>query len=157
MPDRTGRKTGQERVFVERMAATGDAVYAAEKAGYAHPRQRASANLQKPEIVEDVRRLQLARLTNELLPAAVNLLGTVVANEKETTRNRLTAAKMIMDRTLGDKETAEAKPDHELTGAELAASIARGKAALGILMERQSTIEHDAEEADIVRNPSAFD
>ena len=73
-----------------------------------------------------VRRAQMARLNNDLLPAALNLIETVILDEKETTRNRLTAAKIVVDRTIGMvQDGAETKEPHEMTAAELQERIER--------------------------------
>lgn len=72
MPLKNGRFTPQERVFIEKMVATGDATYAAEKAGYGTPARRASQALQNPAITDEIRRQQRARIHSEVLPLAVD-------------------------------------------------------------------------------------
>ena len=79
-----------------------------------------------PALMETTRRAQLARLNNDLLPAALNLIEKVILDDKETTRNRLTAAKIVVDRTLGMvQDGAETKEPHEMTAAELQERIER--------------------------------
>jgi hypothetical protein len=45
-----GRLTGAQKIFVERYVSTNDAAYAAEKAGYAHPRIAGNTFLQRPNV-----------------------------------------------------------------------------------------------------------
>ena len=125
-PGRPAKATPPERVFAERYAATGDAVYSAAKAGWAHPPSAATRALQRPAVIAEVRRVQAERLNDELLPAAIDLLHRVITDETEQTRNRIAAAKIVVDRTLGAADAAaDAKEPHEMTADELAARIAR--------------------------------
>lgn len=126
MPLKNGKMRPQERKFVETYAVTGDGTYAAKQAGYGSPTVRASQKLAQPSVQLEVRRAQLARLNNELLPLSLNLLQQVLTDDKETTRNRLTAAKIVVDRTIGQGgEAGEDKEPHEMTPAELQARIDR--------------------------------
>jgi hypothetical protein len=105
---------------------TQDPTYSATKAQYRTPQIQGYQKLAKPDIQDAVRRTQVARLNNELLPAALNLLSTVLADPKETTRNRLTAAKIVIDRTIGmGGDAGDDKEPHEMTPAELQARIDR--------------------------------
>ncbi len=54
MPDKKGRKTPQEERWIAHMAATGDPLYAAHKAGYSTPRTAASHNMHKPDLLAAV-------------------------------------------------------------------------------------------------------
>lgn len=126
MPLKDGTLTPQEAMFSGYMAATGDATYAAARAGYRGPYKEGWAKMQNPALVETVRRAQMARLNNDLLPAALDLIERVILDDKENTRNRLTAAKIVVDRTLGQvQDGAETKEPHEMTAAELQARIER--------------------------------
>lgn len=126
MPRKNGRATPSERVFVQVMAETGDKIYAAKRAGYAVPASGASQALQRPQVQADIKRQQMARLNNDLLPLALDLVQRVILDDKETTRNRLTAAKIVIDRTIGQGgEAGEDKEPHEMTPAELQARIDR--------------------------------
>ena len=124
-----GRKAAvnpQEKKFAEVFAATGDATAAAKVAGYAQPRTAASRLVTRDLVLDEVRRVQTERLYGELLPAAIGLLHQVLLNDKEQTRNRIAAAKIVVDRTLGAADAAaDAKEPHEMTADELAARIAR--------------------------------
>lgn len=97
MPDKKGRMTPQERVFVKEFAGTGNAVYAAEKAGYRYPHQSAHHALARPSVQGEVRRQQMARLENEVLPLCVNTLVRVLSDPNEPSRTQLMAAKIGID------------------------------------------------------------
>lgn len=126
MPSKAGKMTPQERRFVEVYAVTQDAAYAATKAHYRTPGVQGPQKLAKPALVEEIKRQQIARLNNDLLPLALNLIESVILDAKETTRNRLTAAKIVVDRTIGQGgEAGEDKEPHEMTPSELQARIDR--------------------------------
>lgn len=114
-----GRLTQQESTFAAEFAKTGDRTYAAGKAGYKHPVKMASQALQVPKIQEEIRRQQLAILNNDLLPAAIGVLGTILADEKASATSRLQAVKIVLDRSLGDKETTSHKEPHEMSADEI--------------------------------------
>lgn len=123
MPDMKGRQTAKERVFVERMAATNDHLYAAAKAGYAVPAQGAHKALARPQIQQEIRARQLARMNNELLPLALDVISDILSSKTATERGKLMAAKIVIDRTTGAGDGAEAKEPHEMSAAELQARI----------------------------------
>lgn len=126
MPLKDGSMTEREAIFAGYMAATGDATYSAAKAGYPRPPVDGWKRAHNPALMENVRRVQMARLNNDLLPAALDLIERVILDDKENTRNRLTAAKIVVDRTLGQvQDGAESKEPHEMTAAELQARIER--------------------------------
>jgi phage terminase small subunit len=148
MPLKSGRKTVQEAAFTGFMAMTGDPVYSAQRAGYAHPNARAHDNLQKPEIVAAVRKAQIVRLNNDLLPKALDLLERVILDDKEATRNRLTAAQVIVKYSLGGKDDGESKEPHEMTPEELQARIDQLRRAQAD--KARPVIEHDPSPGDDV-------
>ena len=151
MPLKDGTLTPQEAMFSGYMAATGDATYAAARAGYRGPYKEGWAKMQNPALVDTVRRAQLARLNNDLLPAALDLIERVILDDKENTRNRLTAAKIVVDRTLGQvQDGAESKEPHEMTAAELQARIER-------LRREQSERARPVIEAEPSPAPGVFD
>ena len=126
MPLKDGSLTPQEAMFSGYMAATGDAAYSATKAGYARPVIQGWQKANDPALMATVKRAQMARLNNDLLPAALNLIEKVILDDKETTRNRLTAAKIVVDRTIGMvQDGTETKEPHEMTAAELQERIER--------------------------------
>jgi hypothetical protein len=124
MAEKSRRLTPQERTFVERVAATGDATYSARAAGYAQPQRDAWRAMQRPEVQAEIVRAEMARLTNEALPAAVGCLISIVSNGSAPAGARVQAAKVIIDRTLGDANAGNGKEPHEMTGEELARAIA---------------------------------
>lgn len=153
MPDKLGRLNTQEKRFAKEYAMTGNAVFAASAAGYASPRQRASHNLQKDAVQADIRRQQLAILNNELLPAAIGVLATIIADPKASERGKLTAVKIVLDRALGGADASESKEPHEMTSDEI-------QKRLDALRREASdrarvVIEHEPSEAKA--EPSAFD
>ena len=151
MPSKDGYLTTQEATFAGFMAATGDATYSAAKAGYSKPVIQGWQKANNPALMETVRRAQLARLNNDLLPAALNLIEKVILDDTETTRNRLTAAKIVVDRTLGmAQDGADAKEPHEMTAAELQERIDR-------MRREQSERARPILDADPAPNPGVFD
>ena len=126
MPLKDGSLTPQEALFSGYMAASGDATYSAAKAGYRAPVKEGWAKMQNPILADTVRRAQMARLTNDLLPLSLTVLQNVLSDDKETTRNRLTAVGLVLRYTVGqDQNGAEAKEPHEMTAAELQERIER--------------------------------
>lgn len=143
MPRKDGSLTEKEAMFAGYMAATGDPTYSAAKAGYAAPQVDGWRRTNNPATMEVVRRAQLARLNNDLLPAALSLIEKVILDDKETTRNRLTAAKIVVDRTIGMvQDGAETKEPHEMTAAEIQARIERLRREQAD--RAKPVIEHDA-------------
>lgn len=123
MPVKGGKLTPQEAQFVGHLAATGDPTYAAKMARYSQPNAQGWQKAHNPAIMEATRKAQLARLNNDLLPKALDLLAHVIADEKESTRNRLTAAQVVLKYSLGGKDDGETKEPHEMTPEELQARI----------------------------------
>jgi phage terminase small subunit len=103
---------------------TGDALIAAKLAGYSNPAERASAKRHDPEIAAAVRKEQTRRLAGELLPMALNFIETVLTDDKQSTRDRLTASQMVLKYSVGlASDGADAKEPHEMTTDELQARI----------------------------------
>lgn len=125
MPVKGGSLTHREKVFAASYAASGDRQEAARRAGYASPSAGAAQALGRPSVNEAVRAHQMARLTNQLLPLALDVVQAVLSDENESARNRLTAAKIVIDRTTGPENASEAKEPHEMTAAELQERIDR--------------------------------
>lgn len=123
MPRKGGRMTSQERKFAEVFAETGSTTYAAEKARYAFPEVQGARVLGRPAVQESVKRQQMARLNNELLPLALDTISTILKNEKATDSNKLTAAGLVMKYSVGQEGAGEAKEPHEMTADELAQRI----------------------------------
>ena len=126
-----------ERKFASAYAETENTVYAATKAGYAHPSMQGSETLKKTGMQEEIRRIQVERLFQEVLPLAVKVHLAILADDKTPAGARVQAVKLAYDRTLGDPNTAESKQAHEMSPDELAKAIADAKL-------RAAALEHVA-------------
>lgn len=123
LPNQKGAFTPREKLFMGRYVATGDLIYASEKAGFASSSGGANA-LARPAVAAEIQRLQLARIQNEVLPLAVSrhlalLKDTEVGGQ---TLNR--AIEMAYKYGLGGDRDGAGKEAHEMTAAELAEAIA---------------------------------
>ena len=138
MKGRGAAASSQEQRFAAAYAQTGDAILSAQIAGYAQPRSAGYKLIARPLVVAEIKRVQTERLYSDLLPAAIGLLAQVINDPQENSRNRITAAKIVLDRTLGAADAAaDAKEPHEMTADELAARIAR-------LRQRQAELAEGA-------------
>lgn len=140
-------------------AATGHAQYAATQAGYARPSAAASQALARPAIQAAIREEQAARLNNELLPLAVRAIERLLLDPKTPAGATVQAAKLVMDRTLGDTGAAGGKEPHEMTGEELARALDRlrreaADRAKPMIEGEAVQVEPDASE---VAAPGVFD
>ncbi len=126
MPKKDGRLTPQEKRFAEAYAITGDMRTAAGRAGYRVDCGSGSKALQRPEVQDEIRRIQVARLNNTLLPLAVGALERLLTDAKTPAGAVVQAAKLVLDKTgVGvDLDGAEKAP-HEMTGEELSQALAR--------------------------------
>ena len=122
MPDRAGRLTRGEQDFLAAYSSNGFDRAAAEKKAKLAPRS-GYAVLARPEIQRQIVAAQLARLTNDALPLAVDTVISVMTNEKAPAAARVTAAKVVFDRILPETGDAGSKEAHEMTPEELAARI----------------------------------
>lgn len=120
--------TGQQAAFAAAYAEVRSPTLAAVQAGYAHPHVAGSKQLTRPAVLAEVRKREEARLFNDLLPKAVSFLEHVL-DQGTNERNRIMAAKIVLDRTLGAPEASTDKDLHEMTADELAARRARLEAA----------------------------
>jgi hypothetical protein len=125
VPRKSGKITPQETAFARAYAATADRALSGVAARYARPLEAADRNLAKPAVLAEIAREQTARLFNEALPAAVNCLVEVITNSKAPAGARVQAAKVVMDRTLGDAGAGQSKEPHEMTAEELTQAIER--------------------------------
>jgi phage terminase small subunit len=123
MPKKGGRLTLQERAFAHEYAATGDKTYAATVAGYGSPRQRGIDAIARPGVLDEIRKVQVTKLFQEALPAAVNCLVSIITDPKAAAGARVQASKVVLDRTLGLTEDGAGKEPHEMTSEELAKAI----------------------------------
>lgn len=125
MPLKGGRLTKAEATFAKNYAATGHKAFAATMAGYRMPAASADQVLNRPMVQESIKRQQLARLNNELLPLALDTISGILNNGKATDSNKLTAAGLVMKYSVGAMGEGEAKEPHEMSADELQAQIAR--------------------------------
>lgn len=126
MPLKSGRLTPMERSFVKHYVDTSDAQYAAVKAGYKTPKNDGRRALNNEIVAAEVRKLQVARLNDELLPAAVDVLAKILTDDKASERGKIMAAKIVLDRTLGDPAAGQARKElHEMSGTELDQALAK--------------------------------
>lgn len=126
MPLKGGKMTAQERKFSQVYADTGSSAYSATKAGYAVPDVAGSKVLARPAVQESIKRQQLARLNNELLPLALDTIEGILRNPKATDSNKATVAGLVMKYSVGTAgEGGQEKEPHEMTADELQQQIAR--------------------------------
>lgn len=124
MHRKPGQLTEQERAFAAAYAATGDKAEAAKRAGYAHPRANAPLIAARPAVMAEFARLQEERITNQLLPLAVDCLAEIMGNPKAPAGARVSAAKVVIDHALGDSE-GRTKEIHEMSREEIDAAISK--------------------------------
>lgn len=145
MPVKSGKMTAQEAQFVGHLAATGDPTYAAKMARYSQPAVQGWQKSHNPAIVAAVRKAEITRLNNELLPKSLDLLEKVLLDDKEATRNRITAAQTVLKYSLGARDGGEEKEAHEMTPAELQARIDTLRRTLAD--KARPVIEHEPDQA----------
>ena len=139
MPLKSGKLTAKERVYRDAVIASGDPVYAAKEAKFAHPHVAASKLQANPAVQAAIKVKEQERLTNVLLPLATDRVEKILRDEKENSRVVLQAAKMVWDRTLGENDGDKGKEPHEMTADELQERIAR-------LRDQQRAIAEDAKD-----------
>lgn len=110
-----------ERAFAEGMAQTGDATYAATKAGYSSPAQLGRQLKAKPDLQQDISRRVMAKLA-DLGELAVATVHEAMTSKTSTWTNKLVAADMVLKR-LEKGDEAGAKEPSEMTYDELQAQI----------------------------------
>jgi phage terminase small subunit len=125
MPKKGGVFTPQERKVAEVYARTGDQLYAAAKAGLSQG--GASLALARPAVQQEVTRLQLQRLFDDVLPLAVDVHIDLLRNAATPAGARVQAVKLAYERTLALGEALGDKDPSEMTGAELAEAIQKLK------------------------------
>lgn len=150
--------TAMEKTFAERFAATGDALYAAEKAGYRQPRVRAWENMQDLTIMTSVRDQITAGLDKAATKAPEILLG-IMESPKAKDSDKLMAAKIALQERRANAEGDGAeKQAFEMTAYELQEAINQGNLELAALQHLKAErsrpiIEGDnVEIAQAVRN-----
>lgn len=160
MPDKKGRPTRGELVFAEAFARTDDRKYAGEKAGFAHPEAAASKLLQRPAVVADIHRQQVARLENVILPLALDVHESMLRNEKTPAGARAALVKLAYDRAWGSEGDGGGKEPHEMTSEEIGETLAklRREAAERARPVIDATAEPPAPDpAEELAKPGVFD
>ena len=134
-----------EKAFSNKMASSGDAVYAAEKAGYAHPRQAASKNMQNVDVQNDIRRQSLKKLNEGILPLAVDEHERLLRDKLVPAGAKATLIKLAYDRTLGANDDGSQKEPHEMTSEEIDRRLAALRAEAA--NRSKPVIEHEPAKA----------
>ncbi len=112
-----------QRTFVRHMADTGDAVYAAAKAGYAHPATRGGENAKDPEIASEVRRLARDKLRTEGAEVGVRVLIEIASDVKQPAGARVQAADKLVRHSGISAEGSDGLEPHEMTAEQIARAI----------------------------------
>jgi hypothetical protein len=146
MPDKHGRFSQQEAAFIDFMVSSSDPVYAAEKAGYGSPKQRASDLCKRPEVQAAVRAAVLARVNTEGVSVAAGTLISIAKDETAPKNSRVAAARALAEMThLGGIDGLGVdKPLSEMTRLEL--SEARDRAVAYLAELERPTLELTAAE-----------
>lgn len=147
MPLKSGRMTRQETAFVGVMASTGDATYAAAKAGYASPQPRGSQNMANPAIQAAVRDAALVEIHNDLLPLANKVLRLALSEGGAVPWGaKMKAVEIVHKRVFGEQEAGSGKTPAEMSPDELSAALDRLKRELS---ERSTLVlDHQAEASE---------
>lgn len=122
MPKKGGVLTPQEREYIATYVATGSTTEAGRAAGLAMPEKNASRVLARPAIAGEVARLQMERLTNEILPLAVDVHCRLLKDPKTPGGVLVQAVKLAYERALG-AGAMEGKEPHEMTADEIATAL----------------------------------
>jgi hypothetical protein len=149
MPLKNGHLTPQEQGLAAAYVATGSVRRAGEAVGYAHPLPAAHKALQRPAIAAEVTRLQLERISNELLPLAVDVHKELLTSKTTPAGAKVQAVKLAYDRAFGSQDAAGGKEAHEMTGDELAAAIDK-------LRMRQADLAKPIIDIEVVPTEGAF-
>lgn len=121
MPIKSGTKTPQERAFLAHLPESTTPRHAAAAAGYANPSVSAHQLMQRPAIYAEAVQVQLERMHKTLLPLAVNAIERLLTDTRTPAGAVVQAAKLVMDRTLGESDSTKAP--HEMNGDELARAL----------------------------------
>lgn len=159
MPLQNGRLTPKERVFATALGNTGDAAYAAHRAGYKSAASSASQHSRNPGILAEARKITLSRLANEILPLAVGRHIALLQDPKTTGPTLTKAIEIAYKHGLAEREADDDKPLSELTAAELAQRAERGRVLVEALeRERAERAKPVLDgEAEPIDEPSVFD
>lgn len=123
MPDKKGRFTPRERVFVKHVVDSGSPAYAAHRAGYASPEVSGSRLIAKPELAAEVAKVQLHRIRTEILPQAVKRHLAVLADERVTGQALNRAIELAYKYGLAEGAEGQTKEPADMTPEELGRAI----------------------------------
>ena len=123
MPRKDGQMTYKEQRIAEVMAETGNRKFAAFVTNTPYGSGQVDKIVNKPAVQEEIRRQQVAKLFQEALPAAVTCLVSIMTDAKASAGARVQASKVVLDRTLGDKDEGQRKEPHEMSAEEIAKAI----------------------------------
>lgn len=120
MPSKTGKLTASETAVVQAFAETESVQFARMKGQYRSD-QAVYQALQRPAVQAEIRKVQLERLHNDLLPAAVTVLRTALDLDHAGVPwgSRITAAKIVTDRVFNDAQSGQRKDVADMTADEL--------------------------------------
>lgn len=123
MPRKGDQITYAEQRIADVMAGKVNRTYLAAAAGVSPTSGAVDKALARPAVQEEIRRQQVARLFQEALPAAVQCLVSIMTDAKAPAGARVQASKVVLDRTLGDKDEGQRKEPHEMSAEEIAKAI----------------------------------
>jgi len=145
MPLKSGKLTPLERGVAAEMAATGLPGHTATKLGMSPAGVRSA--LARPAVQAEIARKQQELLFSSILPLAVSAHKRILSDPKAPAGAVVQAIKLAYDRTLGAEDAGRSKEPHEMTGEELATSIATLER---VASERARPVPaHDVEDATV--------
>lgn len=148
MQGRPNKPNKREARFIEAYVETGSREYAGTVAGWHDPARAATRALERPVVAEQVAKRERERITNDLLPLAVDRVERILRDDKESTRTVLAAAKLVFDRALGADAGQVQKQPHEMTADELAEQLDRLRARQHDIAESARDVTPTPEEPD---------
>lgn len=146
MPIKGGKMTRKENRFIDEMVKTGDKPYSAHRAGYAQPETAGYIVANKDVIDAAIRQRSAARLNNEGVPIAINVLIDIALDIKQPGNTRVNAADKILKHANAGIEAVGDKEPHEMTADELAKAI-----------EHLNRVKADKARLVIEQDPGLFD
>ena len=147
MRKKPGFLTPKERTFAKAYAETGNAPFAAQKAGYAFPRSAAALVKAKPDVIKEAERLSRSMITDEIIPLALGRMLKDLKAPTTATKDVVAIFKAVAQYGFTDVATHD-KELHERTAQELDAIIQQAEARLQELTAPMLELEAD---------PSIFD
>lgn len=125
MPDKNGRLTGKEKIFVTRYAGSGDREYAAAKAGYSQPSSAATKLLSREDVRAAVSTEVHRRLDN-LVVLTLDRFEKMMRDETTPNKDVIAIGKATLTHWGAQSAgAADSKDPSELSGAELQGRIAK--------------------------------